>query len=50
VAEDGADADASTAHANAGDTCANHLCGLRVHEGLLLCFVWMSSGLNDPGE
>jgi hypothetical protein len=35
VAEDGADADAGTAHADAGDTCANKLCGLRVHDDLL---------------
>src|SRR5262249_19155939 len=32
MAEDGTDAYAGTAHADAGDACANHLCGLRIHD------------------
>src|SRR5262245_23127989 len=36
MAEDGADAYAGTAHADAGDAGADHLCGLRIHDKELL--------------
>src|SRR5262245_45984435 len=32
MAEDGADTYAGTAHADAGDAGADHLCGLRIHD------------------